>query len=86
MKSHRNENLLPACPRFHVPNGEGLFKPIHFAFVSERMRDEIIEERDAILAALPPSAVGRQERLFARYDPQDSLQSFSTLLRLIGVS
>lgn len=86
MRSHRNDNLLPAYPRFHVADGEGLFKPIHFAFVSERMHADILQEREAILNALPPAAVARQKRLFARYDPQASLQSFANLLRLVGVS
>lgn len=86
MRSHRNDNLLPAYPRFHVADSEGLFKPIHFAFVSERMHADILQEREAILNALPPAAVARQERLFARYDPQASLQSFANLLRLVGLS
>ncbi len=42
MKSHLAEDLRIANPRFHHPARDGLYRPIPFLFVTERMRDDIL--------------------------------------------
>ena len=86
MNSHLNESILPANPRFHLRQRDGLYRPIAFLFVTERMRREIEDERRLIRNALLGSNRARQEKLFARYDPQVSERAFEELLQLFGVS
>ncbi|MFU2487507.1 hypothetical protein [Thauera sp. WH-1] len=69
-------------PRFHTRKADGLFQPIPFLFVTERMCAEILAERQALLDALPEDARKRQQALFARYDPGVSAEAFSGLLDL----
>jgi hypothetical protein len=85
MKSHLSESVLPANPRFHLRQHDGLYRPIAFLFVTERMAREIEGERRVIRDALVGPIRARQERLFARYDPQVSVRAFDHLLRLFGV-
>ncbi len=85
MKSHVTENILPANPRFHVPRGDGMFQPIPFLFVTERMQQEILHEREAILNALPSRGREQQAKIFARYDPKSSFDAFQDILHLFGV-
>ena len=80
MKSHATENFLPAVPIFHVVRADGLFQPIRFAFVNERMRAQILSERDAILDALPPATRARQQHMFGRYDPNAWHRQYRGLL------
>lgn len=86
MKSHTNENILPANPRFHLPRVDGLFQPIRFVFVTEQMHQDIANERTAILTAMTPQARAEQEKIFARYDPQASAKAFDDILVMFGVS
>ena len=50
MKSHLAEDIRIANPRFHHPARDGLYRPIAFMFVTERMRDDILAERALLLA------------------------------------
>ncbi|BAL24766.1 hypothetical protein [Azoarcus sp. KH32C] len=85
MKSHLAEHILPANPRFHLHRQDGLFMPISFFLVTERMRREIEQEREVILQGLPPALRARQEKLFARYDLKGSARAFEDVLRLFDV-
>lgn len=85
MKSHLSESVLPANPRFHLRQHDGLYRPIAFLFVTERMGREIERERQVIRDALFGPNRARQERLLARYDPQVSVRAYEDLLRLFGV-
>ena len=69
-------------PRFHTEKGDGLFHPIPFLFVTRRMCEEIMAEREAILHEQPAAAREKQEALFARYDPAVSANAFSGILGL----
>jgi len=86
MKSHTNENILPANPRFHILRSDGLFQPIAFAFVTEQMHQEIMLERGAILDAMPPQQQENQKKMLDRYDPRSSAQAFERVLGLFGIS
>jgi hypothetical protein len=85
MKSHSTEAILPAMPRFHLRQSNGLYWPITFVFVTERMGQEIMQERQLILDAMPPSDRKKQEALFRRYDPDVSVRAFQGTLRLFGI-
>lgn len=69
-------------PRFHAQKADGLYQPIPFIFVTERMCREILDERAEIVASMPPATRKRQQALFARYDPNVSAEAFSGLLNL----
>ena len=84
MKSHLAEDLRIANPRFHHPARDGLYRPIAFLFVTERMRDEILAERALLLASQPAALRERQQKLFARYDPAVGAEAFKQMLRLYG--
>lgn len=86
MKSHRSETILPSQPRFHLRQADGIYLPLSFVFVTERMHQDILLERQAILDALPPGERMRQEKAFKRYDPQTSARAFQDILSLFGVS
>ncbi|MBL0283749.1 MAG: hypothetical protein IPQ01_07460 [Zoogloea sp.] len=85
MKSYSTEAIRPAMPRFHLRQSNGLYWPITFVFVTERMGREIMQERQLILDAMPPSDRKKQEALFRRYDPEVSVQAFQGTLRLFGI-
>ncbi|NMG42858.1 hypothetical protein GPA22_03785 [Aromatoleum toluvorans] len=85
MKSHVAEQVLPANPRFHLRRHDGLFLPISFFLVTERMRTDIEQERELIIEALPPAQRAKQEMLFRRYDPRKSVRVFEDILRLFGI-
>lgn len=84
MKSHTKENFLPADPGFHRERDDGLYDPVRFVFVNDRMREHILNERRAILDALPPFNRVRQERIFSKYDPDERHRSFQNILRMYG--
>lgn len=86
MKSHAAEQLIPANPRFHVRRADGLYQPIAFFLVTERMGADIEAERKLILEGLPPELHDRQAAFFARYDPGRSVRAFEDILRMFGVS
>ncbi len=69
-------------PRFHAQKADGLYQPIPFLFVTERMCREILAERNEIVDAMPSVIRKRQTELFSRYDPNVSAQAFSGLLDL----
>ncbi len=84
MKSHLAENIQIAHPRYHLSSDDGLYRPIPFLFVSPRMRDDILDEREMLLSAQPAALHERQQKLFASYDPAVSVEAFRQLLRLYG--
>lgn len=84
MKSHLAENIQIAHPRYHHPVGEGLYRPIAFMFVTPRMRDDILDEREMLLSTQPAALHERQLKLFATYAPELSAEAFKQLLRLYG--
>lgn len=84
MKSHLAEDVRIANPRFHHPTRDGLYRPIPFLFVTERMRDDILAERAVLLASQPAALHERQQKLFARYDPAVSAEAFKQMLSLYG--
>ena len=72
------------APRFHAQKADGLYQPIPFLFVTDRMCGEILAEREEIMAAMPAATRKRQQALFARYDPALGAEAFTQLLRLYG--
>lgn len=82
---HLPENVLPANRRFNLSLDDELYAPIAFAFVTEAMQRDIMDERATILAAMPGAWCERQEQLFARYDPASSRRSFSAVLALFEI-
>ena len=85
MKSHAKETTLPANPRFHVALADGLYRPIPFMFVGERLCADILAERSLILSALPQDQRDRQARIFESFDPHASHRAFQDILRCFGV-
>ncbi|MBP9712479.1 MAG: hypothetical protein KBD60_02155 [Sterolibacterium sp.] len=75
---------LPLSTRYHLPGRDGLYTPIPFLFVTERMHQEITRERQHILDSLPAERRERQNRLFERYNPQHSSTAFNAMLRLFN--
>ncbi|HPE05394.1 MAG TPA: hypothetical protein P5537_13215 [Thauera sp.] len=75
---------MNTLPRFHIRKNDGLYQPIPFLFVTERMCAEILAEREEIAGKLPEAARKRQQALFARYDPRVSADAFGGLLNLFG--
>lgn len=71
-------------PRFHIVRRDGWYRAIPFLFVTRRMCDEILREREEILAALPPTMQKQQRALFAKYDPTLSAKAFSHILELFN--
>lgn len=61
-----------------------MYVPIPFLFVTERMCDEIVAERELILGMAQAAALPRQRRLFARYDPRRSAAAFHAFLGLFA--
>lgn len=84
MKSHLAESLQIAHPRFHHPVDDGFYRPIALLFVTPRMCDDILDEREMLLSAQPVALHERQQKLFATYDPVVSADAFRQLLRLYG--
>lgn len=84
MKSHLAENVQIAHPRYHLSSDDGLYRPIPFLFVSPRMRDDILDEREMLLSAQAAMLHERQHKLFSSYDPALSAEAFRhPTLRLI---
>lgn len=82
MTSTRNEGSRIKPTLFHAPRHDGLYQPIAFLFVTERMRADILAERATILSALDAGDRKRQAALFGRYDPEVSVRAFNTILDL----
>lgn len=74
----------PLSTRYHLPGRDGLYVPIPFLFVTDRMCQEIADERQRILDTLPVERHERQNRLFDRYNPQHSSTAFNAMLRLFN--
>lgn len=81
MIRHIPEKLVPPAPRFHSTRDDGLYQPIPFAFVTDRMRQGIEHERQVLLDALSPAARARQEEVFHCYDPHASHRTYQNILR-----
>ena len=75
---------MNTLPRFHIRKNDGLYQPIPFLFVTERMCAEILAARGEIGGELPEAARKRQQALCARYDPRVSADAFGGLLNLFG--
>ena len=75
---------MNTLPRFHIRKNDGLYQPIPFLFVTERMCAEILAEREEIAGEPPEAARKRQQALFARYDPRVCAEAFGGLLNLFG--
>lgn len=68
--------------QYHTRRADGLYAPIAFFFVTERMCEAILAERKAVLAATPAAARSRQVGLLDSYDPVVSANAFRDILRL----
>lgn len=75
---------LASTLRYHVVGNDGLYNPIPFLLVSERMCQDILTERERILAALPTNQQERQQKRFERYNPQHSSNAFNAVLKVIN--
>jgi hypothetical protein len=84
MKRHSAAEARAVPLRFHTQGSDGLYVPIPFLFVTERMCDEIVAERELILGMAQAAALPRQRRLFARYDPRRSAAAFHAFLGLFA--
>lgn len=72
----------PGAIRYHLHGKDGLYTPIPFLFVTDRMAQEITAERQQILETLTPNQRERQLTLFERYDPKHSSAAFNAMLHL----
>ncbi len=70
--------------RYHLMGNDGLYNPIPFLLFSERMCQDILAEREQILAALPDNLRERQQKRFERYNPQHSSNAFKAVLKVIN--
>ena len=68
--------------RYHILGADGLYAPISFLFVTDRMCQEIDEERRMILDNTPAANQPRQRKLFERYNPHHSSSAFNSMLNL----
>jgi hypothetical protein len=68
--------------RFHTQGPDQLYIPIPFLFVTERMRDEILAEREFVLTVAPEATKQRQLELLATYNPRVSADAFQSVLQL----
>jgi hypothetical protein len=84
MKRHSEAETRSVLLRFHTQGADGLCFPIPFLFVTERMCEEILAERELILGMAQAAALSRQRKLFARYDPRQSAAAFHAFLRLFA--
>ena len=86
MNEHASLPSRTHSPRFHIVRLDGWYRAIPFLFVTRRMCDEILREREEILAALPPTMQKQQRALFAKYDPTLSAKAFSHILEIFNGS
>lgn len=86
MNVHSSLPARTRSPRFHIVRRDGWYRSIPFLFVTRRMCDEILREREEILAALPPTMQKQQRALFAKYDPTLSAKAFSHILEIFNGS
>lgn len=85
MTNTRSDAARIGSALFHTRRHDGLYQPIAFLFVTERMRAEILAERERILSWMGASERPRQLALFARYDPAVSANAFNTILDLFHI-
>lgn len=86
MNDHASMQPGTRSPRFHIVRRDGWYRSIPFLFVTRRMCEEILRERDEILGRLPPSMQKQQRALFAKYDPIVSANAFASILELFSGS
>lgn len=84
MNEHSSLSSRTRSPRFHVVRRDGWYRAIPFLFVTRRMCDEILRERDEILGTLPPTMQKQQRALFSKYDPTVSANAFASILELFN--
>lgn len=82
MKRHSENETRLVDLRYHTPGPDQLYIPIPFLFVTERMRDEILAERELVIALAPEATKTRQVELLAKYDPCVSATAFQSVLNL----
>ena len=71
--------------RYHTQGCNQLFMPIPFAFVTENMCSQIMDERRLVLGLVPKQLQKRQTKLLDKYDPAVSAGAFYAVLRLFNV-
>ncbi len=86
MKNRTTASPPPALPafRYHLQGNDGLFRPIPFLFVTDRMHQEISAERQKILEITATERRERQIKLLERYDPNRSSTAFNDMLNLFN--
>ena len=82
MKRHSENETQLVDLRYHTVGLDHLYLPIPFLFVTERMRDEILAERELVVALAPEATKTRQVELLAKYDPRVSATAFQSVLHL----
>lgn len=85
MKRQTENETELADLRYHTQGPDRLYVPIPFLFVTERMRDEILAERELVIALAPQSTKTRQLELLSKYDPRVSADAFQSVLQLFEV-
>lgn len=85
MKRHSENETQLVNLRYHTQGPDQLYIPIPFLFVTERMRDEILAEREVVIALAPQSTKTRQLELLSKYDPRVSADAFQSVLHLFEV-
>lgn len=82
MKRHSENETQLVDLRYHTVGPDRLYVPIPFLFVTERMRDEILAERELVIALAPQATKTRQVELLSKYDPRISAAAFQSVLHL----
>jgi len=85
MKRQTENETQLADLRYHTEGPDRLYLPIPFLFVTERMRDEILAERELVIALAPQATKTRQLELLSKYDPRVSADAFQSVLQLFEV-
>lgn len=80
----KNKTQPHSTMRYHLLGNDGLYAPIPFLFVTDRMREEINAERQKILESLPAARHERQLKLFEPYNPDHSSTAFNAMLHLFN--
>ena len=82
MKRHTDIETRVTNLRYHTQGPNQLYIPIPFLFVTSRMRDEILAERQVILDLAQEATKVRQLELLSKYDPCVSADAFDSVLSL----
>lgn len=85
MKKIQPREPHPVSMRYHILGSDKLYAPIPFLFVTDRMCQEIAEERQLILDNMQAAEQVRQHKLFAKYNPTHSAAAFNAVIRLLAM-